>query len=85
VIKQHTLFFIDNWGACFDDQTLHIFHNDRIDCRDVLCCSPFIVLCNGLKMGEYKAYWLTDYPLINSWACAKNNEIGHDNGDHSFF
>ena len=30
------------------------------------CCSLFITLSNGLKMSEYKAYWLTRFPLINS-------------------
>ena len=35
------------------------------------CYSPFIMLCNGLKMSEYEAYWLTDFPLMISLACAK--------------
>ena len=35
------------------------------------CCSPFIMLRNGLKMSEYEVYWLTGFPLIISWACAK--------------
>jgi len=28
---------------------------------------------NGLKMSEYEAYQLTDFPLIVYWACDKNN------------
>ena len=32
----------------------------------LLCCSPFIMLCNGLKMSKYKANWLMNFPLINS-------------------
>ena len=33
-------------------------------------CSPFIMLCNGLKMSEYEAYWITDFLLItNLGAC----------------
>ena len=32
----------------------------------ILC---FITLRNKLKMSEYKVYWLTDFPLINSWVC----------------
>ena len=28
-------------------------------------------LHNGLTMNEYKAYWLTGFPLINSWEHAK--------------
>ena len=44
--------------------------------RDTSCiiflgCSPFITLCNGLKMSEYKADWLMGFPLINSLACQK--------------
>ena len=35
------------------------------------CCSVFIMLCNGLKMSEYEAYCLTDFPLIIGWARAK--------------
>ena len=35
------------------------------------CCSPFISLCNGLKISEYDVYWLTDFSLINIWECAK--------------
>ena len=30
-----------------------------------------IMLCNELKVSECKAYWLTDFPLVVSWACAK--------------
>ena len=39
----------------------------------LLCCSPFIVLCNELNMSEYKAYWLKDNLLINNWEFGKNN------------
>ena len=35
------------------------------------CCSLFIMLCNGLKVSEYEAYWLMGFPLIYSWADAK--------------
>ena len=38
--------------------------------RCLLCCRLFITLCNGLKMSEYEAYWLTDFPLIY-WAGTK--------------
>ena len=34
---------------------------------------PFIMLYYGLKFFEYKVYWLMDFLLINSWACAKKN------------
>ena len=30
------------------------------------CCSSFIMLHNGLKMGEYEVYWLMGFPLIIS-------------------
>ena len=26
---------------------------------------------NGLKMSEYKAYWLMGFPLINNWVLAR--------------
>jgi len=26
-----------------------------------LCSYPFIMLCNGLKISEYEAYWLMDF------------------------
>ena len=29
----------------------------------------FKTLRNRLKMSEDKAYWLVNFPLINSWAC----------------
>ena len=35
------------------------------------CCYLYIMLCNGLKMSEYEVCWLTDFPLIIYWACAK--------------
>ena len=35
------------------------------------CCSPFIMLHNGLEMGEYEACWLTGFALINSLSCNK--------------
>ena len=31
---------------------------------DVTCELYCITLRNGLKISEYKAYWLTDFPLI---------------------
>jgi len=27
---------------------------------------------NGMKMSEYKAYWLMGFPLINSWVAPRN-------------
>ena len=36
---------------------------------EMLFCSVFIMLRNGSRMSEYEAYYLTDFPLINSWAC----------------
>ena len=32
---------------------------------------PFIILCKRLKINKLEVYWLTDFPLINDWACAK--------------
>jgi len=32
----------------------------------VYAVSPFIALCNGLKMSECEAYWLMDFPQSNS-------------------
>ena len=32
------------------------------------CCFLFIMLCNGLKMSEYEAYWLMSFLLINGLA-----------------
>ena len=29
------------------------------------------MLCNALKISEYEAYWLTNFLLINIWACQK--------------
>ena len=37
----------------------------------LLSCSLFMTLCNGLKMSEYEAYWLIDFPLIISGVHAK--------------
>ena len=34
-------------------------------------CSLFIMMYNGLKISEYEAYCLTDFPIIISWTCAK--------------
>ena len=28
------------------------------------CCSLFIMLCNGLKMSEYDAYWLAGFLIV---------------------
>ena len=40
------------------------------------CCSLFMTLCNGLKMGEYEMYWLTSLlltkqMLTKQWAHLK--------------
>ena len=37
-----------------------------IELGRTLCCFPFIMLCNGLKISENKMHWLMDFPLINS-------------------
>ena len=29
------------------------------------------MLCDGLKINEYEAYWLTDFPVINIWVHAR--------------
>ena len=68
-LKWHTHFYINNWDAHFDNQTFRIFHNGRIECRDAFMLLS--ALCNGLKMSEYEAYWLTDFSLMISWACTK--------------
>jgi len=31
------------------------------------CCSLPILLCNGLNIAEYEAYWLMGFPIINLW------------------
>ena len=37
----YSLFNINNWGVRFDNQTLCIFRNGRIDCKDAF----YAVLC----------------------------------------
>jgi len=34
MFKQHTHFYVNSWGVCFDDQAFRIFRSGRIDCRD---------------------------------------------------
>ena len=41
------------------------------------CFSPFITLFNGLKMSEYKVYWLTDFGALIAWHM-------HSKKEHSF-
>ena len=38
------------------------------------CYSLFITLCNGLKMSEYEAYWLTDFFDQLIFRCTPRNE-----------
>ena len=33
----------------------------------------FSWIYNGLKISEYKAYWLTDFLVINNWVRAKKD------------
>ena len=35
-----------------------------------------LLLRNGLKMSEYKAYWLMNFPLINIWAHVNKESCG---------
>ena len=50
--KQHAYFYINNWGARFDDRTFRIFRNDWIDFRDAFRA----VLClYGLEISENEA------------------------------
>ena len=52
-------------------------------CRGTFCCSPFIMLYNGLKMSEYKVHWLTDYPIAIGWVHAKKLKV-ENYGNYSF-
>ena len=63
LLKQHTHFYINSWDVCFKHSVVIV--------GMFSCCCLFIMLCNGLKMREYKSYWLTDFPLIISWVHAK--------------
>ena len=50
---------IDNWGACFGDQTFHIFCISWIDFRDAFINS-FKALqckCTDIKMHTLKKHW----------------------------
>jgi len=35
------------------------------------------MLCNGLKITEYEAYWLTDLQLVSNWASAMKEFGNH--------
>jgi len=61
---------IFNGGAHFDKQIFFIFRDGWIEYRDAfyLILYYVIMLCNWLKMSEYEAYWITNFPLINGWA-----------------
>jgi len=71
MLRQHTYYNINNWGAHFDDRAFRIFRNGWIDSREAFHVVLFITLYNELKMSEHGVYWLTDYPLIIYWACSK--------------
>ena len=51
------------------DRVFHISVMAGLICR--IAFHAVITLCNELKVSECKAYWLTDFPLVISWACAK--------------
>jgi len=44
-------------------------------CRDAFHVVLCITLRNGLKMREYKVYWLTDFPLIANLLGARQEII----------
>ena len=56
---------IDKWSTCFTIAQ-SIFSVVAGLIVEVLFMLFFVYMqCNWLKMSEYEAYWLTDYPLIN--------------------
>ena len=44
-----------------------IFPSGKFDCIKVLSiyCYMLIMLCNGLKIGEYEVYWLKNFLITN--------------------
>jgi len=51
----------DNWGARLNDQMFHISVMAGLIVEILLCCSPFLLLCNRLKISEYEAHWQLDF------------------------
>ena len=68
---RHTHFNINNWGAHFENHAFRIPVIARLIVGILFILFYAITLCNGLKMSDYKEYWLTDFPLIIYWVRVK--------------
>ena len=67
----HFTILIDNWGMCLNDRAIHIFRSGGLIVEMLFMLFFVYSLDNGLKISECKAYWLTDFLLINIYAHAK--------------
>ena len=70
-LRQHTHFYINNWGVRFDNSAFLFSVMAGLIVEMLYMLSLFMTLRNGLKMSEYEAYWLTHFPLIIYWVRAK--------------
>ena len=65
-------------GAHTITNELSVFHSGL---KKYILCSSYsslsILLCNGVSIGKYKAYWRMNFSLINGCGIHKNNVCGH--------
>ena len=64
-----TLFF------CLSRVNYPYFHSGNK--RYFLCSSLSIMLCNGVSIRKYEAYWHINFSLINGCGNHENNICGH--------